>query len=61
MGQGVASIEDDASDVRYVRKISFRRLPTTARGNVAFEEWEFDDYDFNIRDFTMDPAQDLLV
>lgn len=42
------------------RAIKFWQLPSVIRG-VKEEEWEHDDLGINIRDFGMDPSQDLLV
>jgi hypothetical protein len=42
------------------RGIRFWQLPGEIRG-VEKKEWEHEDLGLNIRDFGMDPAQDLLV
>lgn len=44
-----------------VRKLFFTKLPSVARGESKTKEWTHDDYDFSIRDFTLDGTQDLLV
>ncbi|KAI5118360.1 hypothetical protein M0805_004333 [Coniferiporia weirii] len=44
-----------------VRKLCFTRLPVGARGDAPASEWTHSGYEFSIRDFTMDPGQDLLV
>lgn len=40
--------------------LTFRQLPSELRG-IEEKEWMISDIGFNIRDFGMDPAQDLLV
>ncbi|EGO05189.1 hypothetical protein SERLA73DRAFT_174170 [Serpula lacrymans var. lacrymans S7.3] len=40
--------------------IFFRQLPSALRG-IEEKEWEISIVEFQIRDFTIDPAQDLLV
>ena len=40
--------------------ITFRRLPSTYR-SIEPAEWSIDDISHPLRDFGMDPAQDLLV
>ncbi|TFK45308.1 hypothetical protein OE88DRAFT_1740408 [Heliocybe sulcata] len=40
--------------------LMFTKLPGPARG-ITLREWEIEDVGFPIRDFKMDPSQDLLV
>ena len=40
--------------------LKFRQLPSELRG-IEEKEWMINDIGFTIRDFGMDPAQDLLV
>ena len=40
--------------------ITFRRLPSIYR-SIEEAEWTIDGFDYPVRDFGMDPAQDLLV
>jgi hypothetical protein len=40
--------------------IIFRQLPSTLRC-IESREWRFDDFEFAIMDFAIDPSQDLLV
>ena len=42
------------------RTLVFRQLPSLIRG-IPDKEWSIPDLDFDVDDFTMDPAQDLLV
>lgn len=42
------------------RALAFVRLPSQIRG-IDSEEWTVPDVGFTIRDFGMDPSQDLLV
>lgn len=42
------------------RSISFRQLPSNHRG-IEEKTWTVDVSDLAVRDFTMDPSQDLLV
>lgn len=69
LAQGVASSASSADFVngqtvvrREVRKLVFTRLPSATRSGCGkVREWTHGAYDFAIRDFTMDPEQDLLV
>ena len=42
------------------RTLTLRQLPSVIRG-IPDKQWEIADVGFDIRDFGMDPAQDLLV
>lgn len=42
------------------RTLAFKQLPSAIRG-IEEREWRIEDVGVNIRDFGMDPAQDLLV
>ncbi|KAH9927976.1 uncharacterized protein BXZ73DRAFT_48599 [Epithele typhae] len=42
------------------RRVFLKQLPSVSR-NIESREWATPELDFDIRDFTMDPAQDLLV
>ncbi|KAI8989158.1 hypothetical protein BD414DRAFT_486239 [Trametes punicea] len=42
------------------RTLVFKQLPSTLRG-IEGKEWRIEDVGVNIRDFGMDPAQDLLL
>ncbi|KAH9850916.1 hypothetical protein C2E23DRAFT_904719 [Lenzites betulinus] len=42
------------------RTLAFKQLPSKIRG-IEEREWRIEDVGVNIRDFGMDPAQDLLV
>lgn len=49
-----------------VRRIAFARLPRGTRGGdgaqgSALKEWTLGGFGFDVRDFTLDPEQDLLV
>ena len=44
-----------------VRELYFKRLPIGSRGNAKGYEWAHKGYEFPIRDFTIDPSQDLLL
>ena len=42
------------------RTLTFRQLPSKIRG-IEQREWTIRDVGFDVRDFGMDPAQDLLI
>ena len=42
-----------------LRSLTFQQIPSELRG-IKSKEWSFD-LDFPVRDFSMDPSQDLLV
>lgn len=42
------------------RRLSFRQLPSSHRG-IEEKSWLVDISDIDLRDFSMDPSQDLLV
>ncbi len=44
-----------------VHKIVFTRLARDSRGPMSEEQWEYEGRDFEVKDFTMDPSQDLVV
>lgn len=44
-----------------VHKMVFTRLARGTRGLLNEEQWEYENHDLEIRDFTMDPSQDLAV
>ncbi|KLO09974.1 hypothetical protein SCHPADRAFT_539426 [Schizopora paradoxa] len=44
-----------------VHRIVFTRLARDARGQLNEKQWEYENSDMEIRDFTMDPSQDLAV
>lgn len=48
------------AQARGPRSLAFVQLPSEIRGIVE-KEWVIPDVGFKIRDFGMDPAQDLLV
>ncbi|EPQ55952.1 hypothetical protein GLOTRDRAFT_138664 [Gloeophyllum trabeum ATCC 11539] len=53
---GVLGLSDRAKPAT----LMFRKLPAIARG-IEGKEWTIEDVGFPIRDFKMDPSQDLLV
>ena len=55
-----ASFFDEGGRQR-VQKFFFSELPGDARGHPRRKEWSLGGYDFTLRDFTIDPTQDLLV
>lgn len=59
LGQGVSSSE--AAWRPEVRKLTFTRLAKYSRGDGTDEHWKHENFEFDIKDFTMDPKQDLLV
>lgn len=48
------------AQARGPQALSFRQLPSVLRG-VQEKEWSLEDLGFEIRDFGMDPSQELLV
>lgn len=42
------------------RKLGFTQLPSVIRG-IEEKQWVIEDVGVKIRDFGMDPAQDLLI
>lgn len=60
LAQGTSSRDVQSGRIS-VPKLFFSKLPNDARGELKRREWTFGGYDFPIRDFTMDPPQDLLV
>jgi len=57
LAQGIASTPGSFD----VHKIVFTRLARDARGPMAEEQWEYESQGLEIKDFTMDPSQDLAV
>lgn len=60
LAQGTSSINEQTGR-KGVSELFFSKQPSDARGEMKRKEWAFDDYEFSVRDFTMDPSQDLLV
>ncbi|KAL5520790.1 hypothetical protein ACEPAF_2793 [Sanghuangporus sanghuang] len=61
LAQGVSTSVAEHIGRTAVRKLLFTRLPSSARVESRTREWTHEYPDFAIRDFTMDPTQDLLV
>ena len=59
LAQGV--LAQGASAIGGVRELYFKRLPIGTRADAKGHEWSHKNYDFSIRDFTLDPSQDLLL
>lgn len=58
LAQGISTPGVEPAEVR---KLFFTRLPSSARAESRTREWSHSGYEFAVRDFTMDPSQDLLV
>lgn len=56
LAQGISTSGETGS-----RELYFKRLPIGTRADAKGYEWAHKNYDFPIRDFTMDPSQDLLL
>ncbi|KAH8112781.1 hypothetical protein DFH11DRAFT_1689697 [Phellopilus nigrolimitatus] len=61
LAQGVTTEHDELTGASEMRKLSFTKLPVGARASTKTQEWSHENYEFPIRDFTLDPTQDLLV
>ncbi|KAL5514696.1 hypothetical protein ACEPAG_2012 [Sanghuangporus baumii] len=61
LAQGVSTSVAEHIGRSAVRKLLFTRLSSSARVESRTREWTHEYPDFAIRDFTMDPTQDLLV
>lgn len=59
LAQGISA--DSLGFTQETRKLLFTKLPSVARGELKTKEWTHNDYEFSIRDFTLDATQDLLV
>lgn len=59
LAQGVSA--DNLTFGSNIRKLFFTKLPTIARGESKTREWTHSEYEFAIRDFTLDETQDLLL
>ncbi|EJD01821.1 uncharacterized protein FOMMEDRAFT_141075 [Fomitiporia mediterranea MF3/22] len=61
LAQGIRTGFNEVTGAQETRKLLFTRLPSNARVDSKMREWTHEGYDFSIRDFTIDPKQDLLV
>ena len=52
---------DEVLGINRVGEFFFSELPGDARGHPRGKDWVLQGYDFPIRDFTIDPTQDLLA